>query len=1263
MKKKEPVSTGKRTVNLELHNQLLESDAGIIASHVFGDEGLKTIFVPSQQNEGVSQKLILQNTNVYIHRVLDAIEPSVAACEKDTRPGRLGIPQVIFDSTAQVGTLVMSGDRLRAQSQSNFSTVKANVCFYSGKWQYELHLESKGVMQVGWSMALGEFSPESGVGDTVYSYSFDGNRVRRWNLVTAEYGEPWQVGDVIGCTIDLDVGNMHFYRNGRDLGEAFSFIPLGPGCAYYPAVSLAYEEKLQANFGSTPFKYPISPYLPAQQPPTGAVLRAEQLFHWFQRITTANQSRPKGKAEDQSSLKQSFATTVLLFSEVLMTHLVNLLGKVYVIEACLVPFLHKIANESPDNQGLPGGRRTLWKFNFFCDVLRIFLEPDDLKELIQALCKCLLRQFNQTPDSLDYPKQTAVLEMLSDICQNNYMRRILLKQQGFLKISVPEFMDLKQMDTQALKHIVVRTWWGPMDNKALTPVDEEKRDSYLLWCWTITSKTFELQKQQESFLKLLLTEFDGNAINEATSRLHFLHMFRLFLKDNHVSGLVSFLWNNQNIAPTPLPVALSYFYCLMNVLIELWKEYMWETPHVSITLFFDGSVDYFSLDRLGGVLSHLITTFRAPLIGELGENHRILTEPPPQPPIQPQGLQIQVTTGVDGGSGVASQLTRWFSVGPVQQQAEPPPTVEVAPRNISSITSLMELMDGVILLYHLAAHKQLYKVSTLRDDMDKYIKTIDEAKARLKLAQDSCPEAAAEIEASIGTMERKVDEQARIGMAWVRGTVYTEERRNKLVWLLEAILETLKRASKKGDLFAFVPDFYLESMVEICTALRNYFSPTAPLEEINGINKILTQVAEFLVNLLADTRVVNLASKDTVIEALAGFVAKKVTMECLEKMPLYSQDKFIRMLLKPYDNRPWGQTNWILMRMWQGCGFAFRYKKSPHLSRKLGPRTPSSESGLLIHQSFDPCPSEKYQRLIAKILYYDQEMATEFLNSVLKQLNWSFSEFISMMQEIQNLSKRPERVIIDARQLKICATCFDFVISLLRVVEMICTICLPVFTDSSREGTENLLERLSQLLSQILLRVTSPTGCFTHVISLEVPDLDSIDQFPVLSAVVGVIVALLAEDLKDPEKTVMSPAIKSLLYEPAFQLNTFKYVLGKTGDQENFSLANYPQAVSAEELDTVNKVISLLTHQQTRMSEVSEVDEEELCPICCAMPLAVTFMPCHHRSCKSCITHHLMDCKNCFFCKTAINSVVSNDGKLLFDATASAHKVTDLHPI
>ena len=72
-------------------------------------------------------------------------------------------------------------------------------------------------------------------------------------------------------------------------------------------------------------------------------------------------------------------------------------------------------------------------------------------------------------------------------------------------------------------------------------------------------------------------------------------------------------------------------------------------------------------------------------------------------------------------------------------------------------------------------------------------------------------------------------------------------------------------------------------------------------------------------------------------------------------------------------------------------------------------------------------------------------------------MNWAFSEFIGMVQEIHNASLRPDTVFIESRQLKVGATCFELAISLLRVLEMISTIAKDVFTD-------NLLARLCQVI-------------------------------------------------------------------------------------------------------------------------------------------------------------------------------------------------------
>lgn len=48
----------------------------------------------------------------------------------------------------------------------------------------------------------------------------------------------------------------------------------------------------------------------------------------------------------------------------------------------------------------------------------------------------------------------------------------------------------------------------------------------------------------------------------------------------------------------------------------------------------------------------------------------------------------------------------------------------------------------------------------------------------------------------------------------------------------------------------------------------------------------------------------------------------------------------------------------------------------------------------------EPCPSKVFQDNIGAVLTSDNKLATQFLNSVLNQLNWAFSEFVSMIQEV-----------------------------------------------------------------------------------------------------------------------------------------------------------------------------------------------------------------------------------------------------------------------
>lgn len=89
---------------------------------------------------------------------------------------------------------------------------------------YEVSLLTQGIIQMGWTVIDAIFTLQEGVGDSPGSYAYDGNRRKKWHLQHSDYGETWTTGDVIGCCIDMDLGAISFYRNGHDMGVAFSVL-------------------------------------------------------------------------------------------------------------------------------------------------------------------------------------------------------------------------------------------------------------------------------------------------------------------------------------------------------------------------------------------------------------------------------------------------------------------------------------------------------------------------------------------------------------------------------------------------------------------------------------------------------------------------------------------------------------------------------------------------------------------------------------------------------------------------------------------------------------------------------------------------------------------------------------------------------------------------------------------------------------------------------------------------------------------------------
>ena len=187
--------------------------------------------------------------------------------------------------------------------RANFSSVRANVAVFRGKWMYEVQLGSSGILQIGWTPPNARFTLEEGVGDSTHSYAYDGKRQRKWNVTAAPYGDRWTAGDYITCGIDMDAGTISYWRNGKYLGIAFQNIRRRmPNGAYLAGISLSYAERCEVNFGERPFAYPQEGYSPLQAPPVlGELAKAEYIGDCWSRLLNVTAKRPVGPDSPRSA--------------------------------------------------------------------------------------------------------------------------------------------------------------------------------------------------------------------------------------------------------------------------------------------------------------------------------------------------------------------------------------------------------------------------------------------------------------------------------------------------------------------------------------------------------------------------------------------------------------------------------------------------------------------------------------------------------------------------------------------------------------------------------------------------------------------------------------------------------------------------------------------------------------------------------------------------------------------------------------------------
>ncbi|KAM7401506.1 hypothetical protein PAMP_016815 [Pampus punctatissimus] len=1056
---------------LQPEERLLQTDTNGIVNEKLLSDYLHHVFPSTKQGQALAtlrKPLGFQDLGAHLERLLSEGEPAEESPDQPVE-GRLGPQPVVLDHTSGFeGLLFVDDDLLGVIGHSNFSSIRATTCVYKGKWTYEVLISSQGLMQIGWCTLNCRFNQEEGVGDTPDSYAYDGNRVRKWNVTTTNYGK---------------------------------------------------------------------------NPPTADLMKAHKLLGYVRTVlsTTIDTQEERLVEKDCALWRLHGEPTVLVTLAHIFNHFAPLMCKVYLVEDVLMNFLLGILEGGGSVDEHPLIQQLL-------DLFWLLMEDYEVNECLKQLMMSLLRAYRFSPIIPDLGFQTSTFDVLRSVV--------------FFYIKTP--LRVKEA---GLEELIPTTWWPTHFDKEgkdeRDPKDESaderlRRRAYERGCQRLKKRIEVVEELQVQILRLLLNNKDKTT-GEA-SRYIFLNKFRKFLQENA---------SNRGQHPTAL-CPPEYMVCFLHRLItavrSCWDEgnrkshssISSEDAYVPPQLFYNGKVDYFDLQRLGGLLSHLKKTLK----DDLASKANIIIDPAEIQTTSMDDLDEDEESGAAqrpfgavamGGalarpswlsSPTLGRANRFLSTAAVSLMTPRRPltqpekvkvrTLAVEQRTEEDIEgshgndglllgrpleepdqpiadkSLLEIVDGIVMMYNLSVHQQLGKMVVVSDDVHEYAVALKDTEEKIA----RCP-----------TREKMLD-------------VY---------WLLCVCIQTIEHADNTGSLFAFAPEFYLNVAMNAYSALKNYFSPANSMEELPGYEETLTQLAAILAKHFADPRIVGTDIKDSLMQALASYVCYPQSLRAVERIPEEQRVAMMRNLLAPYEQRPWAQTNWILVRLWRGCGFGYRYTRLPHLLK-----TKPEDANLPSLQK--PCPSLLLQRHMAELLSMDKDMAASFLNSVLNQLNWAFSEFIGMIQEIQQAAERPERNFVDTRQLKVCATCFDLSVSLLRVLEMTVTLVPEIFLDWSRPSAELLLRRLAQLLNQVLNRVTAEKNLFDRVVNLRLPGLESVDHYPILVAVTGILVRILV----DGDRQGISRAASVLLSDPCFQLHSIQHLLGEAGEagESSSSLIN-----------------------------------------------------------------------------------------------------------
>ena len=149
-----------------------------------------------------------------------------------------------LDSSSNI---TFSNGNTSASANSNHSACRGTIGATSGKYYWE-----NKILSIGGGSGVGVMAANAKISDQLNSsparfYLNNGTKIS--NASSSSYGASFVAGDIIGIALNLDAGEITFYKNGTSQGVAFTDLISSTTEHWLPAVKL-YNEAISTNFGN-----------------------------------------------------------------------------------------------------------------------------------------------------------------------------------------------------------------------------------------------------------------------------------------------------------------------------------------------------------------------------------------------------------------------------------------------------------------------------------------------------------------------------------------------------------------------------------------------------------------------------------------------------------------------------------------------------------------------------------------------------------------------------------------------------------------------------------------------------------------------------------------------------------------------------------------------------------------------------------------------------------------------------------------------------